>query len=201
VPPGPVTLTAELRRGHTKVTKVVVAPASGVTLHDGPLPRVSGTVLQADGRPARRFSVNGRDVTNAAGRFELALFETDRLLVVRAPGHAPSLLQAPDVGGDVGRVALRLGQVLGGRVTDARDGAPVVGVRVELLAAQGLELDEVRTDSDGWFEFAQAPEAGLGVEVSVSKFDTAVRGFQPARVPRPTSSEALELRLVPAEAR
>ncbi|MBL8957757.1 MAG: carboxypeptidase regulatory-like domain-containing protein [Myxococcaceae bacterium] len=192
LPAGPVTLSAELTRGGAEISRVVEAPATGVALNAGPLPRVTGTVLHADGRPAHRFSVNGRELTSADGRFDLALTETHLPVMIRAPGYAASLVQPPPRGGDLGRVMLRHGPALRGRVLDARDAAPILGAKVGLVSAEGLELDEAFADSDGWFEFAQAWEGAAGVEV-------VMYGYQVARAPRAPAGGVLELRLVPVD--
>jgi len=141
-----------------------------------PAPKITGTVLDPDGKPAPGIAVsyipfNGQErKSDAQGRFTLlsdpnrfgGQQQPERFVVARDP--ARNLAAALALDEDATNAALRLeaGLTLGGRVADPK-GKPITNAvaRLRFLAKRGgSSLGEpVPTDAQGRFEFTGLPRS------------------------------------------
>ncbi|MEX2380795.1 MAG: M56 family metallopeptidase [Opitutales bacterium] len=134
--------------------------------------KIEGIVLDAAGEPAEGATIGfgaDRMMSNkvperradAEGHFSLPVRPDEEvILTVRHPGHAPELVRglANELSDPI-RVQLSPGRTLTGQVVDA-EGDPVPSVRVWMDTWRETRTLGVRlhTDSDGRFEWNDAPE-------------------------------------------
>jgi protocatechuate 3,4-dioxygenase beta subunit len=163
--------------------------------------RIRGRVVGPEGKPLRRFTVNGLAVNDAAGAFELPFEETGtELLEFEAPWKAPVLRRVQVRAGvdvDLGEVRLDEGRRITGRVVDAETGAPVVDAAVQPTETvhpdSGVPHEwgnQSVTDEDGTFELEQVEARALTLVV---RHD----GYMEARVPLGAGEETVPVSLVP----
>jgi hypothetical protein len=138
-------LTAATGEAESATVKVE-APARGVRLVMAPLPRLRGRVVDERGAPVTHFDVDGQDFDTQDGRFDVPVRPEESVIVfVSAEGYASKSVELKEAG-DAGDVVLVRGQVLHGRVVNAR-GEPVPGALVSCDMAS-----DVTTGADGAFE-------------------------------------------------
>lgn len=147
-------------------------------------PKISGSVVDPDGKPAPRLTVSlfpfssyAQKRTDVQGRFTITAESTpgglgsaQRVLLVRDP--ARNLAAALDLEEDATNATLRLapGLSLAGRVTDS-NGQPVSNAQAQLffrIDRTSAALDRpVRADADGRFDIKALPP-GRRYSVTVS---------------------------------
>jgi peroxiredoxin/protocatechuate 3,4-dioxygenase beta subunit len=156
---------------------------------------IEGTVLSPDGQPVAGAEVAYGEVegygnaippqkTDAEGRFRVGIKRgTIATLVARAPGFGPTL-QRLKVGDGPTRAYLTLDSAhsLRGQVVDP-SGKPIAGARVvafwsgpegSVTSSFGVASRRTLTaDSDGRFEWKEAPGKGVRVDISGGKFAAA----------------------------
>lgn len=163
--------------------------------------RIRGRVVGPEGKPLRRFTVNGSVVNDAGGAFELPFEETGtELLEFEAPSKASVLRRVQVRAGvdvDMGEVRLDEGRRVTGRVVDAETGAPVVGAVVQPTEAEhpgsGVPQEigvSGLTDEDGAFELEQLEARALTLVVRHDDYVVA-------RVPLGAGEETVPVSMVP----
>jgi hypothetical protein len=186
--------------------EVVIRLAAGAS--------VSGRVLDARTRaPVRDFTVR---VTSGAaspalrGSYERHRAEDGRWrftaiglsvgtavdVEVRADGYAPARNQqraAPSDDPDQHPLYLQPGAAIAGRVRDARTGAALSDVAVEVLASDDAPASRLATDSDGRFELRELGPEPVRLVLRKAGYPTALHG--PFEVGAGPGTEELELRL------
>lgn len=141
-----------LAHGHEPlVPRQETAPGGSLDLRLVELPRIAGRVVDdGTGAPVPEFSIGAAAsddpmsgfwppgteyVRDPDGRFDVAARRGEGVrLLVRAPGHAPRILDPVDTrAGDVRRLEVRLsrGTTVRGRVVDTA-GRPVAGARIRI---------------------------------------------------------------------
>lgn len=141
MPPGDVRVEDFALAPAARVHGRVVSEATGHGLPDADVVLTSPHFALAEDRVLVGTDADGA-FTIDAGDLPLG----DALLCVRAEDHEPRLVSAPRDGGEV-VVALRAPYRIEGRVLDARNGAPLPGVVVEVVPAfQWTWDDEAESD-------------------------------------------------------
>ena len=142
--------------------------------------RIEGLVLAPDGRPVANADVfygqGGRTVnaippatTDDQGKFTLGIKPgTASALIARAPGFGPTLERVKIDEAPL-RVDLTLppAHSLRGRIVDLQ-GQPIA--RANLHAHWSPILQQLTTDSDGRFEWKEAPRSGVQVDIYAAGF-------------------------------
>jgi uncharacterized GH25 family protein len=156
--------------------------------------RIRGRVVDENGHPLERFTVDGSSFTPDDGRFEVESYGKEDTLTVSSPGFTQQVihveLTAPEK--DVGDVVMKKGRQL--RVEVKSDGKPLAGVKV--AAVQKIDGDTCTTKADGMCVI----EPLLDVETMIK----AVKdGYTPSAVTLPQGKldELLSITLKPAEGR
>ena len=163
--------------------------------------RIRGRVVGPEGKPLRRFTVNGSAVNDVAGAFELPFEETGmETLEFEAPRKASVLRRVQVRAGvdvDLGEVRLDEGRRITGRVVDAETGAPVVGAALQPteMVPPGAGLPHEigmpgLTDEDGTFELERLEARALTLVV---RHDD----YMEARVPLGAGEETVPVSMVP----
>lgn len=108
---------------------------------------VAGVEVASDGAPF---------VTDDAGQVVVPAAEPPLSIEIRAPGYAPIVAEVDPSGAATWPVALRPDTVMG-RLTDADSGAPLAGIPVQAVGADGAG-PSATSDGDGAFTLAGVPE-------------------------------------------
>lgn len=192
---GPINLSANSPRGGQNGNVSAEGGDTNVTIHlgsqEGNLaaansrarPRINGSVLDADGKPAAKVSVclfpffsYAQKKTDDAGRFVLtpdssaAGIESQRVIIARDPER--NLGAALDLDEDATNVTLKLtpGFTLAGQATDTA-GKPLANAQAQLLFRTDRMSSplgqSVRANDEGKFEIRGLP-AGRRFSVTVS---------------------------------
>jgi hypothetical protein len=158
-------LTYRVEAQHPRYDRVESAegrpggPPVTVVLERRPLFR--GLVRGDDGRPVRRFRLDGRDVSTLDGRFEEPLPVTKGriLITLDAPGYEQSRVDRP-AAPDLGELVLKRAPTLSGLVRE-ENGGPVPDAVVTCEVC----FDSVLSGPDGRFTL---PSPAFGSQFSVS---------------------------------
>lgn len=137
-----------------------------------PRGRYRGRVVSEQGAPVRRFRLNGQEVTDPEGRFEVALTVVDERvwLAVEAQGFQPERVERP-AQPELGELVLRQAPLVRGWVRDSA-GAPVA----EALVTSGSGGDRAVTGPEGRFELPAPPQVeGLLVTARKGRLRGAAR--------------------------
>jgi len=195
---------------------------------------VTGTVVSPDGKPvkdvevltyskhskAKRFSFGGFYTahTDAKGRFRfVAATPGEGVYWITPKGFAPQAHVIPEKRGDVGRVVLQHGEVIKGKVLDAK-GKPVPNVQVEARRnGDGEDVDRFlgqnavanhigrrgKTNAKGEFQLDEVPSGKYTLNVRPVRSGWAMKPLEQVFVRQPlTISDGerpapLEIRAVP----
>ncbi len=198
----PFFTSVSLERG-VEYTALVVTPTGKPAAG---LPYVFETWDQ-NARPGNDFQNDESGVTDAEGRVHIRMPRRQTLAIHLGPMPTPSArfpyapfqhfwgTETPSdnpnvfVPTDLGRIVLRRGIRLAGRVVDV-DGRPIAGVPVEAQSTKRYEKHHATTESDGTFSLGPLRPAnylihGLGQwdQNGISVGETPVRGPVPALRP------------------
>ena len=178
--------------GDTNVVLRLTDPRRNLAVNAAPRPRITGTVVDADGKPARAVRLvfppfsHIQKRTDAEGRFSLnpnaeGIGGTGTRLVVLALDTVRNLAASAQLDEEATNTNLRLepAWTLSGRVTDV-NAAPVTNAQAELLfRGEGMAAafgPPLTVDAEGRFAFKTLPP-GHPFEVSVS-----AKGYGRARL-------------------
>lgn len=177
VPPGPVTVTAFDRESVRSASADVVAPTRDAVVRFAPTLRVTGRVVDEQGRPVPSFTVEHQAVTQPDGRFDVQIEAGN--VRISADGYRSARFEV-EADTNLGVVRLAHVGVLRGEVV--AQGRPVPGATVLVGSIYG----EAISDAAGRFEVPLDEWADWPIEVmafrgGLSGKTSAVEG-QPARV-------------------
>ncbi len=187
-PDGMVTLDVEHADFHGHKVDAVAASAGEVRVTLRALPRLTGTVVDARGKPVPSFTVlaqlesaedrrraRPRTLAGENGRFDRAIAPGSYTVSIRAPGLAPKTLRDIVVGPtgqvDVGEVKLEEGGVIRGVVIDGATKKPLVGCSVRVLGGRSrlrpgaAGSGATVTDGDGRFELRDLRSGRVSIQV------------------------------------
>ncbi|MEW6431079.1 MAG: carboxypeptidase-like regulatory domain-containing protein [Myxococcota bacterium] len=177
VPAGPVTVTAFDQESSRNASADVVAPARDVLIRFAPTWRVTGRVVDEQGRPVPSFTVERQVVAQADGRFDVQV-EAGNVRIA-ADGYRTARFE---VQGDTDLGVVRLSRVGVLRGEVVAQGRPVPGATVLVVST----YEEAVSDAAGRFEvpldeWADWPIEVLAFRGGLSGKTSAVEG-QPVRV-------------------
>jgi hypothetical protein len=157
---------------------------------------VRGRVTNSNLRPLSIFTVDGVQIADANGEFQVEV-EFGRQFVVEAPGFAPSVVVLPGSSNrevDVGTVAMSEGRSLSGVVMSSA-GDLLAHVLIMLRSSSDVGSvflgRPVVTSSDGRFVIQQVPPSGT-VKVLAS-----LNGYQHAEVEARPQDSSVVIKLFP----
>ena len=154
---------------HVKIS----APASEVTLVVPEVARVTGRVVDENGKPVASFDANGESVKAADGRFSVPA--PNHTLDIWVAGYTSVFITPAD--GDVGDVVLKKEPVVEGDVLD-QEGKPVSGATV----MGTIDMTPATTDASGRFRVVLTTDDAQDL--------VATRGAMSGRTPARPGSPA-----------